>query len=378
MAEHPLRVGIIGLQPELSWAARAHVPALRALADTFAIAGVANSSAASGEAAAKACGLPRAFADVHALVTSPDVDVVAVTVKVPQHFALVRAALEAGKHVYCEWPLGNGLDEAERLADLARQRGVVAVCGTQARVAPEILYLRELIADGYVGEVLSTRLYGWGRGWGAIVDNLGTSGYLLDAANGATMLSIPIGHTLAALRDVLGDVVELSSVVAQRRSRVKAQDSGEIASLAAPDHVALVGRLANGAPLSLHYCGGLPRVEDGLVWDIHGSDGDVRVTAPTGHAQMVPLSLSGARGEAQRLEPLAVPARYTAGWPEEVIPGNVARMYARLAKDVHDGTRTAPTFDDAVALHRLLAAIEQAAGSGVKVGADAAHRPLPL
>ena len=59
----------------------------------------------------------------------PAVDVVAVTVKVPYHLELATAALEAGKTVYCECPLGNGLDETETLAALAKKHGVLALAG---------------------------------------------------------------------------------------------------------------------------------------------------------------------------------------------------------------------------------------------------------
>lgn len=64
---------------------------------------------------------------------------VAVTVKVPYHFELVSLALNAGKHVYCEWSLGNGPEEARKRAALAEEKGVVAVAGTQARAAHEVL-----------------------------------------------------------------------------------------------------------------------------------------------------------------------------------------------------------------------------------------------
>src|SRR6201986_4621938 len=107
--EGKYRVGIVGLSPGRGWAATAHIPALRALSDVFETAGVANTSLASAKAAAAAFGIPRAFESVADLVASPDIDVVAVTVKVPHHREVVTAALEAGKHVYCEWPLGNGL-----------------------------------------------------------------------------------------------------------------------------------------------------------------------------------------------------------------------------------------------------------------------------
>ena len=165
MVERRFRVGIVGLQPGRSWAARAHIPALRALADTYEIAGVANTSRASAEAAAAACGLARGFENVGALVRSAEVDIVAVTVKVPHHLEIVKAAVGAGKHVYCVWPLGNGLAEAEELAALVKAKGVLGVVGTQARVAPEIQYLRRLLADGFVGDVLSTTITARGRGW---------------------------------------------------------------------------------------------------------------------------------------------------------------------------------------------------------------------
>lgn len=369
MAERRFRVGIVGLQPGRSWAARAHVPALRALPD-FEIVGVANTSRASAEAAAAATGIPRPFANVADLVASPEVDIVTVAVKVPHHLEIVKAAIEAGKHVYCEWPLGNGLAEAEEMAERARARGVLGVVGTQARAAPEIEYLGKLVADGFVGEVLSTTLTARGRGWGASIDNKATGAYLLDRANGATMLTIPLGHTLAALRDVLGNIGELSAVLANRRSSVIALDTGETLPMTAPDQVLVSGVLESGAPISIHYRGGEAR-GGGLVWEINGSEGDIRVTGPSGHAQMVQLSLEGARGGERELRPLEVPASYRSGWPDTVVPGNVARVYARMAADLRDGTRTAPTFDDAVELHRLVDAVETAAGSGDRVSLPA-------
>ncbi|MDA8361719.1 MAG: Gfo/Idh/MocA family oxidoreductase [Gammaproteobacteria bacterium] len=358
------KVGIVGLQPGRSWAARAHIPALRALSGTFEIVGVANTSKTSAEKAAAETGLPRAFADVAELIAAPQVDIVAVTVKVPPHLGIVKAAIGAGKHVYCEWPLGNGLAEAEEMAALARAKGVLGVVGTQARVAPEIEYLRHLIADGFVGEVLSTTLVAHGGGWGGLIPDKKVYAYLLDRANGATLLTIPVGHTLAALRDVLGEVAEVSAVLSTRRTSARVADTGETLPVSAPDQVLVSGTLASGAPLSIHYRGGAARDGDGLLWEINGTEGDIRVSGPSGHAQMVQLSLKGARGEEKVFRPLEVPASYRAGWPEDVEPGNVARVYARMALDLRDGTRTAPSFEDAVALHRVIAAIEKAAESG--------------
>lgn len=80
--------------------------------------------------------------------------------------------------------------------------------------------------------------------------------------------------------------------------------------MTAADQVLVLARLANGAPLSLHYVGGMPKVADGFVWDIHGTLGDIRVTAPFGHAQMAQLSLMGAKTGETAMRALAVPERF--------------------------------------------------------------------
>src|SRR3954469_19541783 len=161
-----IRVGIIGANPDRGWAAQAHIPALRSLSDDFEITALSTSRRESADAAGELFGVPLAFDNHQELVNSPAVDVVAVTVRVPYHLELATAALEAGKAVYCEWPLGNGLREAETLAALAAKQGVLAVAGLQARSAPPVAYVRELVEQGYVGDVLSTTLIGSGMGWG--------------------------------------------------------------------------------------------------------------------------------------------------------------------------------------------------------------------
>src|SRR3954447_8640715 len=110
-----IRVGIIGANPDRGWAAQAHIPALRSLSDDFEITALSTSRRESADAASKAFGVAAAFDSHQELVRSPNVNVVAITVKVPYHLELATAALDAGKAVYCEWPLGNGLQEAETL-----------------------------------------------------------------------------------------------------------------------------------------------------------------------------------------------------------------------------------------------------------------------
>src|SRR5947208_14724391 len=99
-----IRVGIIGANPDRGWAMQAHIPALKSLSDEFEITALSTSRRESADAAAKLFGVPAAFDNHQDLVNSMNVDVVAVTVKVPYHLELATAALDARKAVYCEWP----------------------------------------------------------------------------------------------------------------------------------------------------------------------------------------------------------------------------------------------------------------------------------
>ena len=303
-----------------------------------------------------------AFDNTRDLVNCAEVDVVAITVKVPHHLELATAALEAGKAVYCEWPLGNGLVEARTLAALAKKKGVLAVVGLQARSAPSVAYVRDLIKQGYVGEVLSTSLVGSGMGWGPTVEPF--NAYLNDRKNGATMLSIPLGHTADALCHCLGEVRELTATMTVRRKSFTIAGTDERKPMTADDQVCFTGLLESGAALSIHYRGGHSRGTN-LLWEINGTEGDLQVTADGGQAQLFEMTVNGGKGAQPSLEILPVPAQYRWSPPQGPGPSiNIAQSYARFARDYREGTHFCPTFDDAVTRHRMLNAIETAAATG--------------
>src|SRR6201994_93537 len=216
-AEKPIGVGIIGLSAERGWAATAHLPALREVGG-FEVVALSASSEESARAAADAHGVERAFGDHRPLVELPEVDLVVVTVRVPTHLELVGAAIAAGKDVFCEWPLGLDLAEAEAMRDAAAAAGVRGFVGLQARSLPLLRFLADYIAAGEIGEVLSTTIVGSGDRWGAEVP--AEVLYLVDRELGATMLTIPIGHSLDGIFSVLGEPAELAAVTAVRRPEV--------------------------------------------------------------------------------------------------------------------------------------------------------------
>ncbi len=368
MPDSKLGVGIIGVNPAWGWAATAHIPAVRALSN-YELRALSASNAEAARAAGEAFGVAAVFSDHEQLVAQPDVDVVAVTVKVPHHRELVSAALAAGKAVYCEWPLGRDLDEARAMATLAAEKGVRTVVGLQARQAPAIEFVRGLLRDGYVGEVLSTTMIGVSVAGDVVVQ---PNVYMLDANNGANLLTVAVGHSLDAVNFVLGEFADLSSVSAIRRPLITAEKTREQIVKTAPDQVAVVGTLTSGVTASIHIreavAGGT-----GFLWEINGTDGTLRITADAALPEIFPLTVAGARGGGEPAE-LAVPAAFTEKWPAltglEGAPAyNVGRAYAAFAADIDNGTRTVPDFADAVRRHELIATIERSAASGERVNA---------
>lgn len=358
--DRALNVGIIGLSASGGWAADAHVPALRHLPN-FRIAGLTASSPSSGRAAAKQFDVDLVFDDAQAMAESDDIDVIAVTVKVPQHRSSLLPALRAGKVVLCEWPLAIDLAEAEELTTLA---SAPAFVGLQARATPTVRYLRDLISDGFIGEVLSTSVIGSGGNWGARVDP--RNAYTLDRSSGATMLTIPFGHAIDAVSMVLGEFTEIRATLATRRRKVVEIGTDKVVPMTAADQIAVSGTLASDTTASVHYRGGTSAGTN-FLWEINGTEGDLVITAGSGHIQMAPLTVRGSR-RGESLHELAVPERYlivdTALADTHPRAYNVACAYTQLAADLRHGTTETPTFDHAVQRHRFLRDVVHAAGEG--------------
>ncbi|MFF7215254.1 Gfo/Idh/MocA family protein [Streptomyces sp. NPDC008238] len=356
-------VGIIG-GSTTGWASISHVPALAA-SPAFELRAVSTSRRSSAEAAAATYGVA-AYDDHRELLAHPGVDLVVVAVKVSEHLELLTAAIEAGKDVYSEWPLGNGLAEARHLTELAEKAGVRSVIGTQGRYAPQVRYAHDLIKDGYVGRVIGTTMVGSGMVWGPEAATR-QAAYFYDNANGATPLTSPFSHAVDPLNHLLGDFTTLSANLVVGRTRARITEDGGTVPVTAPDQVAVIGTLAGGAAASVFYRGGTSR-GDNFRWEINGTEGDLVITADWGNMQVADLSLAGGRGADATAAPLEVPAPYFGdGLTAELsrsVAGNVARLYGRLARDLAEGVRTVPDFRHALDRHRLIDAIERASATG--------------
>ncbi|MEJ7660287.1 MAG: Gfo/Idh/MocA family oxidoreductase [Hymenobacter sp.] len=253
MSDKPLRVGIIGASATGGWARESHVPAVQQLPGVTLTA-VANSSQQSADAAAKAFGAPAAYGNPADLFRDPNVDVVTVAVKVPDHRALVLGALAAGKAVFCEWPLGRDLAEAEELAEAAQAAGVLAAIGLQARLNPAAQRARELLTAGTLGRVLSARLYSATVAFGPEMPASGA--YLEQAANGATLVSIHGGHALDLAIMQLGGLADAAGLETTQYPAIHLGGAPHARAIA--DHLLVQSRLGGGGALTVEVAGGRP------------------------------------------------------------------------------------------------------------------------
>lgn len=358
-------VGIVGASAQRGWARVAHIPALRALKD-FEIRAVSTTRMDSARATADALGIGLAF-DNHAdLVERPEIDLVVVAVKVPEHRAIVQAALAAGKMVYCEWPLARDLAEAEDLARLARDKQIKTVVGLQGRQHPPVRFLRDLVRQGAIGRPLGTsiRAHPLEATWYGHFDP--PSEYMALRANGATMQTIALGHALEPLALVLGEFDSLSAVVANRRGAgIRLRDASRIPT-DAPDEIAAVGLLEGGVVASIHYSAGQASAKP-MSWHIQGSDGSLLVESATaGYLHLGDLDITLRQGSAPPRR-ITVPPAYANDQPGlGAAAAGVARLYAQLAADLRAGTSTVPDFETALRRHRVLEAFDTSSTTGVR------------
>ena len=236
-----IRVGIVGVG---NWARYGHIPALQLLPE-YEITAVSNRSQETADATAKEFGFAHAFNNAQTLIRHPEVDLVVVLPPAPQHSALVRSVIAAGKDVYCEGPLTTTVKDAEELLALAESAKVRHVVGLQRRLGPSARFARDLIQSGYVGQMRSVRLHVSMEYFTA--QRPPALAWTLGAENFSHIFAIYGGHFLDMLTQVVGFPKTVSAIVATQFPTLTLTASGESFPNDTPDGVVALGKLENGA-----------------------------------------------------------------------------------------------------------------------------------
>ena len=288
MSKAKFRVGIIGADTQASWAGASHIPALKSQ-PSLELGAVATRRDESARAAAETFGAEQWFSDPYAMINDDAIDIVTVAVKVPAHKDLVLAALQAGKAVYSEAPLGATLTETEEMA--AAAGSLHTAIGLQGRHNPAIRRASELVAAGKLGRLMSARVTATTFGYGP--ESIKAYDYFNKAAFGATFMTITTGHVLDVIEAVLGNITEVDARTELLWPEIEIVDTGETSIRDIPDHLDLIAKTTSGAPVSVQVLSGVPADKANFTFAIRGSNGWLTLTGnhPAG-VQVGDLSLS--------------------------------------------------------------------------------------
>ncbi|UOQ90362.1 Gfo/Idh/MocA family oxidoreductase [Agromyces endophyticus] len=318
------------------------------------LVGAASSSPSRAAAAAERLGLGAGYDSFEALLADPDIEVVHICTPNTTHAAFARAALEAGKHVICEKPLATTTADAEALADLAAERGLVAAVPFVYRFHPMAREARARVAAGETGRLLSVH--------GAYLQD-----WLATPRDDDWRVDTALGGPSRAFADIGSHLVDLVEFVAGERivrlaasTRTVYAERADHAAIETEDLVALVVELSSGALGTLLVSQVAPGRKNALSIELAGTDASVRFEQErpdtlwigrTEASSIVERDPARLAADAARLS--LVPAGHPMGY-QDAFNAFVADAYAAI-----DGARPEglPTFADGLRAARVTEAV---------------------
>ncbi|MGN6032729.1 MAG: Gfo/Idh/MocA family protein [Thermomicrobiales bacterium] len=348
----PIRVAVIGT----GFGAAVHIPALKYVEDTD-VAAVCSRRIERARAVAQRHAIEIASDDWRDIVSHPDIDAVVIATPPYLHHQMAIAALEAGKHILCEKPLARSLAETRDLVRLAQIANVVAMVNHEFRYLPVRRRVKELIEEGYVGDVHSASVIVYRSSLSDPNDR--PFGWLMEQDKAGGMLGASGSHHIDTLRWWLGDIHGVTGTTATAVTHRRLPDSANMARVDADDNFAFILKFASGAIGTVHYSATAP-TDAGEETTISGSEGILIVQ---GDGQ-----LYGARKGDVSLREIQVPERLKLKLPE--FGHYLTRPTIMLMEDwaramrQGDGAEVSPSFSDGEKVQEILDGVIKSSTQG--------------
>jgi predicted dehydrogenase len=350
MAQQPLRVGLIGAGDNTR---KRHIPGLRALPDVHLVA-VCNRRPESTTAAARAHAIPRTYDHWQKLIDDPDIDAVVIGTWPYLHCPITLAALEAGKHVLTEARMALNAAEAHRMLAAARRHPQLV---TQVVPSPYGLkghdVMRELLAEGFVGELREVQVYSLSA---ALADPAAPLSWRQDLGlSGFNMLTLGILHE-TLLRWAPPPTRVLAQVHAFIPTRID-PESGVRRPVGTPDSVQAVAQLENGARAVYHFSGVTP-FGQGMGIRLSGSEGVLLYDLAADRIHGLSRRRGAVAGAVEGLPDIPIPSEKARGW----------RVEAEFVEAIREGKPVQFTdFATGVSYMEFTEAVARSAQSGAAV-----------
>ena len=281
-------IGVIGM----GWMGDVHSRSYKQVGGRFPDSGIepqlvvcADDVEARAEDARERLGFARCTSAWEAVVADPEVEVVNIAAPNHMHLEIVEAAAAAGKHIFCEKPVGRNPQETVRIAAAARRAGVKTCVGFNYRWAPVVQYARQLIQEGQLGRlthyrgrffagyassphgVLSWRFEREAAGLGALGD------LMSHVADMAHMIAGPI-ERLVANRETF--IAERPLAKPGEGTHFSLNTEGPKGPVTNEDYVSALVQFANGAHGTLEVCRIIQGAQCEMAFEVHGTEAAVR------------------------------------------------------------------------------------------------------
>ncbi|GAA4267265.1 Gfo/Idh/MocA family oxidoreductase [Frondihabitans peucedani] len=340
-------------------------------------------NAAATTAAAEKWGWQKTSNDWHEVVDDPDIDLIDISSPGSTHVEIAVAALAAGKHVLCEKPLANSVEEAEVMAAAAAEaakKGVFAMVGFTYRRVPAITFARDLVARGALGQIRQVRA-AYLQDW--LVDEEGPMTWRLDKSKAGSGSLGDIGaHAIDAVQFITGQTLDsvsglLHTFVTERplldesvaQTSLGGAASSERGQVTVDDVALFTARLSGGAIGTFEATRFATGRKNAFRIEIHGSKGALafdleRENELEFYDAEAPSDLLGFK----RILVTEPEHPYFANWwPTGHTIGyehGFSHQLVDLVNALAAGEQPTPSFADGLQVQRVLEAVERSSDGG--------------
>jgi predicted dehydrogenase len=354
MTKENLRIGLIGAG---NWAGSAHLPAFAAQPNVNVV-GITDINPEHVHTLSTKFDIP-GYEDLDRMLVEADLDVLDVVTSRGMHYEPVMAGMARNLAILCEKPLGHNINETRQLYHESRQRQLVTHMGFTFRYSPAMQYLRDLVRDGFVGEVY--HLQGFEENAQLVDPNtpLPRIGFSRKTDSGAlhgygSHLLDLVRWTLGEFESVIGDMATFI------RDRPVLGETGRL-PVDVDDSTVVLARMESGVQTVMQFSKIAMGYGPGVELRVFGSKAALWVRleeSPQGYEQLWVADLAN-----RNFRPLPVPASYQNGhdpsvnWPQDYYTALVRHFVARVrAQDITEGSSD---FSDGLRAQELLEAIER-------------------
>ncbi|WP_268751152.1 Gfo/Idh/MocA family protein [Agreia sp. Leaf335] len=325
--------------------------------------------AARAEDAAEQWGWAESSDDWRSVVARDDIDVVDIVTPGDSHAEIACAALSAGKHVICEKPLANSVDEARAMADAARSAtadGVLAMVGFTYRRVPAVTLARDLVAQGHIGDVRQVTA-SYHQDW--LVDPQSPFTWRLDKSLAGSGALGDIGaHAIDLAQFVTGYTVTSVSGTIETLVPERPDADGRLSPVTVDDRAVFVGRLDNGVLGNFEVSRMSTGRKNSLRLEVAGTLGALSFDLEDLNSlQFYDATVDPARRGFSKIVVTEPEHPYIeAWWPAGHMLGYEHGFSHQVRDFVHAvsaGEQPRPSFDDGLQVQRVLDAVERSSAA---------------